>query len=70
MIKELTMYTVVCDNCGKNIYAENNHCWEEKDMAEEDAVDYWFFVKVDDKHYCDRCHELDDEDNIVIKHKQ
>ncbi len=65
MIKEVTMYTVICDNCGADVNKDQEYsCWGDRGYARDFAVDAdW--VEVDDKHYCDQCFSYDDG-NLVI----
>ena len=67
MIQEVTMYTVICDNCGKDVNKDAEFsCWNEKGYAEECAKNAdW--IEDDDKHYCDDCFSYDENDNIVLK---
>lgn len=70
MIKEVTMYTVVCDNCGKDANEGSEFsCWNDKEWAQEEAMECdW--IKEGDKHYCPDCYEYDDNDNLIIKSKE
>lgn len=70
MVKEITMYTVICDNCGKNVNdGQEIIAWNDKNYAESIAIEAnW--IKEDDKHYCDTCYYYDDDDNLVIKPKE
>lgn len=66
MIKELTMYTVVCDNCAIDCNeGEEYSGWSEEWYAEEIA-DNCGWLKQDDCHYCEPCWNYDDDDNIII----
>ena len=66
MIKELTMYTVVCDNCGADSNEGGEYsCWTEKSVAEDMAMDSdW--IKEGSNHYCPDCYTYDDNDKLVI----
>lgn len=66
MIKEVKMYTVVCDNCGKDVNEGAEYsCWNDKNYADDVAMESdWY--RVDDKHYCQDCAEYDDDDNLTI----
>jgi hypothetical protein len=70
MIKEVTMFTVVCDNCGVDVNEGQEYsCWNDKGFAEDMAMDAdW--IKEDDKHYCPKCFSYDDEDNLVIGERE
>jgi hypothetical protein len=66
MIKEVTMFTVVCDNCGKDCNdGQEYSCLNDKTYALDVAMESnW--EKVDDSHYCPLCYSYDDDDEIVI----
>lgn len=67
MLKEVKMYTVVCDNCGKDVNKDAEYAaWNDKRHAEEVAMESdW--IKENDKHYCSDCFTYDDDDNLLIK---
>ena len=67
MIKEVKMYTVICDNCGIDVNeSEEISCWGDEGYAEDCAMEAdW--IQEDGNHYCPDCFEYDDEDNLVIK---
>lgn len=55
MIKEVTVYTVVCDGCGEDYCHGTEYCGF---PAEEDAINYALdegWTAEDDKHYCPDC---------------
>ncbi len=66
MIKEITIYTVICDNCGVDSNANGEYMgWNDLEYAESLASeDDW--IKDIDKHYCNDCYNYDDEDNLII----
>jgi hypothetical protein len=67
--KELKMYTIICDGCGKDLQdGELFAGWSEKSYLDEEA-DNKDWVEVDDKNYCDECHEYNDNDELVIFNK-
>jgi len=67
MIKEVIMYTVICDKCGKDSNEESEYAgWNEKGYALEVAEEA-DFATIDDNHYCPDCYEWDDEGEIKIK---
>jgi hypothetical protein len=67
MIKEVKMYTVTCDICGKEAFAEGEYsCWNEPVFAEEMAEEDGWYCK-DNVHYCPDCYTIDDDDNLIIK---
>lgn len=67
MIKELTMYTVVCDHCGKDANKDAEFsAWNDRVFAEDVAMESdW--IKENDKHYCTECAEYDDDDKLILK---
>jgi len=67
MIKEIAVYTIICDCCGKNSSDESGYCgWNNIEHAWDCAVeDNW--AKNEDKHYCPDCYHYDDNNNLVIK---
>ena len=66
MLKEVKMYTVVCDNCGKDVNKDAEYsAWNDKRYAEEVAMESdW--IKENDKNYCPDCFTYDDDDNLLI----
>lgn len=66
MIQKVEMYTVICDNCKKDIGSEQEFsCWNDDSYAVDNALDSdW--VKVEDKHYCESCYSYDDSDNFIL----
>ena len=71
MIKLITMYSVVCDRCGKPFVDEFNGivAWLDEGTAKEQAMESEW-VEICDKHYCPDCYEFDDElDEYIPKNK-
>ena len=66
MLKEVKMYTVVCDNCGKDVNKDAEYsALNDKRHAEEVAMESdW--IKENDKNYCPDCFTYDDDDNLLI----
>ena len=67
MIKEIIMYTVACDNCGRDVNRDLEFsCWADKQTSVDIAQDLdWH--KEGEKHYCPNCFEFDDNDKLIIK---
>lgn len=67
MVKEVKMFTVICDSCGKDVCDGTDYSgWNDEQYIEEVAKEAnW--IKLEDIHYCDNCYELDDDDNIILK---
>ena len=71
MINPVTMYSVVCDRCGKSFIDEFNGivAWLEEGTAKEQAMESEW-AEIGDKHYCPDCYEFDDAlDEYVPKKK-
>lgn len=67
MIQEITMYTILCDACGKDVCDGTEYsAWNDVRYVEDAAMEDNWHVE-DGKHYCPDCHEYDDEDNFIIK---
>lgn len=62
------MYTVICDRCGADAFAESEFsCWGDVDTAIDFAVDNSAYVVIDGKHYCPDCWTWNDEDELIAK---
>ena len=69
MIKPVTMYSVVCDRCGKQFVADDFAAWTDICTAREQAMESEW-AEIEDKHYCPDCYEFNDElDEYVPKKK-
>ena len=70
MIKEVKMFTLVCDGCGKDVNENTEYsAWNDTSYLEELAYDIdW--REMDDKHYCNKCYEYDDDFELIIKPKK
>lgn len=69
MIKPVTMYSVVCDRCGRTFIEEFNGivAWLDEGTAKEQAMESEW-AEIGDKQYCPDCYEFDDElDEYVPK---
>jgi hypothetical protein len=66
MIKEVTMYTAICDNCGIDNGADSDYsCWNTEGFAIDNALeDDW--IEHEDQLFCSDCYSYDDEGEIVI----
>jgi hypothetical protein len=73
-IKEVTMYTCVCDYCGKSADEGTDwSCWNDKNVADEVARNAGWIRSYDYgdiTHYCTDCFEIKDDDTIVLKPKK
>lgn len=69
MLKEVKMYTIVCDGCGKDVNENTDYsCWNDEDANEEIRQEAGW-EKVDNKHYCTDCFEYDDNDELILKNQ-
>ena len=57
MIKPVTMYSVICDRCGKQFVDEFNGivAWLDEGTAKEQAMESEW-AEIGDKHYCTDCY--------------
>ena len=64
MIKPVTMYSVVCDRCGKSFVDEFNGigAWLDEGTAKEQAMESEW-IEIGDKHICPDCY--DDRNRII-----
>lgn len=63
-LKEVAMYTVVCDGCGKDAgEGAEIVAWSDRDGALETA-DYsdWSVHRADGRHLCDECSFKENDD--------
>jgi hypothetical protein len=67
MIKEIIVYTYICDRCSKNSSDEEENCgWNDAGYAWDCASDNdW--IEHEGKHYCSGCYDYDNDDNLIIK---
>ena len=70
MIKPVTMYSVICDRCGKTFIDDNGiAAGVDEGTAKEQAMESEW-AEIGDKNYCPNCYEFDDElDEYVPKKK-
>lgn len=67
MIKEVIVFTVVCDNCGKDSSDGCEHLgWDDENYALDCAMNA-DFIENNHSHYCPDCASYDDDDNFIIK---
>lgn len=70
MIESVLMCTVVCDNCKTTF--ENSHsgftAFVDEEQAKESAENEgWHFKEHTDLCFCPNCHEVNENDELVIK---
>jgi hypothetical protein len=67
MIQEVTMFTIICDGCGKDVCDGTEYsAWYDTSYVVDSAIEENWHVE-DGKHYCPDCFEYDDDDNLIIK---
>lgn len=69
MIKEVKMFTIVCNICGRDANEGDEFAaWTEIDPTYDNAENSgWYMEKHDeDIHYCMNCHSFDEDDNLVV----
>ena len=67
MIKEVKMYTVICDNCGVDIGKDDEYsCWGEHWQAIDNAMNAGWHEQ-DGKHYCTDCYSFDNDINLILR---
>jgi predicted lipoprotein with Yx(FWY)xxD motif len=65
MIKEVTMYTIVCDRCGVDACEGQDYsAWSDIDGARESTTDGWLLIE--DKDYCENCQQWNDDESQLI----
>ena len=65
-VQKVEMFTVICDNCQESADEGSDYsCWNDENGAKEVAMEAGF-VRVDNEHYCPKCYEYDDEDELTI----
>lgn len=72
MIKTVTMYSVVCDRCGKTFIDEFNGivAWLDEGTAKEQAMESEW-AEIGNKHYCPDCYEVEVIDGVYnVKAKE
>jgi hypothetical protein len=66
MIKEVKMFTAICDNCGTDVCeSEEFSCWNEEFYVNDIASEKDWHVD-GDIHYCPACHSFNEDDILVI----
>jgi hypothetical protein len=62
MITEEKCYVITCDKCERVC---NEQGYADKNDAIEAAQNSDWYVS-ENKHYCPKCYEIDDNDNLVL----
>lgn len=68
MIKEVKMYTVICDNCGVDfLEGDDVAAWNDSDFVLDSAEDSGWIRDQHGKDYCSDCFTWDDNDELVLR---
>jgi len=71
MIKEVKMYTVICDCCGVDVNDNMEYsCYSEANHAQYCAMDSDWIHPEENKHYCPDCFTYDDDDKLIISNSK
>ncbi len=69
MVKEVKMYAVFCDHCGKQFIDEFGtgfSAWTDKaDVVEASMQDGWAVLH--GRHICPECYHFDDETDEIVE---
>ncbi len=66
MIKEVTMYTVVCDRCGKTADEGTDYsCWDEE-FAARDVASEAGWIEHNENDYCPGCVEWNADESELV----
>lgn len=70
MIKPVTMYSVICDRCGKTFGEDDGIiAWVDECTTREQAMESEW-IEIGDKQYCPDCYEFDDELDEYVPKKE
>ena len=69
MIKEVTMFAMFCDNCGKQHEdGDAGFCaWSDDVGAVESAREDGWYEGDYGNFYCPDCYSFDDDDNLILR---
>jgi hypothetical protein len=67
MIIDVKMYTAECDVCGHHCEFGDYSCYADKSSVREEASDSGWHFTSDGKCYCEDCHTINDNDELVLK---
>jgi len=72
MISKIEAYILECDNCKELFESGEGYTIFIDDSApvEKASDSGWDTHSVEGKHYCHKCHDINDEDQIVINEKR
>lgn len=65
MIKEVTMYTMVCDRCGVDACAGTDwSCWDSPEAVRESCCEGW--EEIGGMDYCNGCLTWNEDESELI----
>lgn len=66
--KEITMFTVICERCGKDVYSDCDtfSCAGSKQDALDIALDEFNWHEIAGRHYCPDCVEWNEDESELI----
>lgn len=67
MIKEFTVYTILCDCCSKDVMENFEYSGFSRIESVTEICDDSGWHREGDKRYCPDCFSIDDEDKLIIK---
>ena len=67
MIKEIKMYTVICDGCGKDGGKDSALCWGSPEAARKAALENGDWLHERGEDYCSDCYCYDSEDVLIVR---
>ena len=66
MIKEIPMYTAVCDNCKVDVNeGADIAAWDNKSFVVECTQNAGWYQD-EDKHYCEDCYTINEDDTVEV----
>ena len=68
MVKEVTYYDIICDQCGKSLTEESGDCYPDTDSALM-VAEQSEWLEIGSKHYCPDCYELDEVTDEYVPKK-
>jgi len=69
-IEKVKMFTVICDNCKESADEGTDYsCWNDENGAKDVAMEAGF-INEDENHYCPKCYNYNDDDELMIDKKR
>lgn len=61
-----TIHTIVCDICGADLFEDTGYSGGDMPFVESELESQGWLI-LSNKHYCTKCYEYNDDDEVVIK---